>query len=330
MHEISRNKIKMNEINIYKITPEKQEIIKKVNKLKKEKNAIILVHNYQRPEIYEVADFLGDSLELARKAATVSAETASTIVFCGVDFMAESAKILNPERKVLLPHQDAQCPMAKMAEPIRLEKKINELKQLYPDLAVVSYVNTSGATKALSDICCTSANAVKVVNSLPSQNILFVPDKNLGMYVQRFTKKNIILWDGYCYVHHLKFYPELLREAKKKMPDAEVIVHPECPPEIIELADQVASTSKMIEAAKQSSAKRFLIGTEEGMIYRLKREIPGKEFYPVPNGGTCIQMKKILIEDVYDALVKDQYKMEVDEKIRLRAKKALERMIEVK
>jgi len=311
---------------MYEITAEKRKIIEKVNDLKKEKDAFILVHNYQRPEIYEVADFLGDSLEMARKATQLSQ---GTIVLCGVDFMAESAKILNPQKKVLWPNREAQCPMAKMAEPRALEKKIVELKKSYPDLAVVSYVNTYAEVKAMSDICCTSANALKVTNSLPNRNILFVPDKNLAHYVQRFTDKNIIPWEGYCYVHHLKFYPELLIQAKKKMPDAEVIVHPECPPEIIDLADKVTSTSKMIEAAKQSSAKRFLIGTEEGMIYRLKREIPDKEFYSVPNGGTCVQMKKILIEDVYASLLKNHYKVEVDESIRLKAKRALERMVAI-
>jgi quinolinate synthase len=311
---------------MYEITAEKRKIIEKVNNLKKEKDAFILVHNYQRPEIYEVADFLGDSLEMARKATQLSQ---GTIVLCGVDFMAESAKILNPQKKVLWPNREAQCPMAKMAEPRALEKEIIELKKSYPDLAVVSYVNTYAEVKAMSDICCTSANALKVTNSLPNRNILFVPDKNLAHYVQRFTDKNIIPWEGYCYVHHLKFYPGLLIQAKKKMPDAEVIVHPECPPEIIELADHVASTSRMITVAKESKAKRFLIGTEEGMIYRLKREVPDKEFYPVPNGGTCVQMKKILIEDVYASLLKDQYEVDVPEEIRLKAKRALERMVAI-
>ncbi|MBU1198391.1 MAG: quinolinate synthase NadA [Nanoarchaeota archaeon] len=306
------------------ITPEKREIIDKINKLKKEKNAVILVHNYQRPEIYEVADHLGDSLGLTIKATETKADT---IVFCGVDFMAESAKILNPEKKVLWPQQEAKCPMAQMANPEALKKRVAELKKKFPDLAVVSYVNTSAAVKALSDICCTSSNALKVVESLPNQNILFVPDQNLAKYVQRFTKKNIIPWEGFCYVHHTKFYPELLKQVKEKMSDAEIIVHPECPPEIIDMADHVTSTSGMIKVARESKAKRFLIGTEVGMIYRLQKEVPDKEFFTIPNGGTCIQMKKIFIEDVYDALVKDQYKVEVDEETAIKAKQALQKMI---
>lgn len=310
-----------------KITPKTREIIEKIKKLKKEKNAVILVHNYQRPEIYEVADHLGDSLGLAIKATETKA---NTIVFCGVDFMAESAKILNPEKKVLWPNTDAQCPMAKMAGPEELKKKINELKQQYTDLAVVSYVNTSAAVKALSDVCCTSSNALKIIESLPNRNILFVPDKNLAKYVQRFTKKNIIPWEGFCYVHHTKFYPNLLKQAKKNMPDAEVIVHPECPPEIIDLADHVNSTSGMITTARESKAKKFLIGTEQGMIYRLQREVPNKEFYSIPNGGTCIQMKKIFIEDVYNALLHGQYEVEVPEEIRVKAKQALSRMIKIR
>lgn len=295
------------------------ELINKINELKKKKNATILVHNYQRPEIYKVADFIGDSLELARKAQSVESDI---IVFCGVDFMAESAKILNPTKKVLIPSKLANCPMAAMADPEMILKE----KAKYDDVAVVSYVNTNGATKAVSDICCTSANSIKVVNSLKEKNIIFVPDKNLAAYTQRFTDKNIIPWEGHCYVHN-KITKDMVIEAKKNHPDAIVIAHPECPAEIIDLSDHVVSTSGMSVVANESSASEFIIATECGMIERLKELCPGKKFFTI--GGTCLQMKKNDLHKTYDCLLNELNEVTVDESVAENAKKALERMLNI-
>jgi len=278
------------------LSREQIAIIKKINKLKKEKNAIILVHNYQKPEIYRIADYIGDSLELSRKATETGADY---IIFCGVDFMAETAYILNPEKTVLI-----------------------------PTAAVVSYVNTTAEIKAESDICCTSANAVKVINSLNKKDVIFVPDKNLASYVARYTDKNIIPWDGWCYVHS-KFFSEDLELAKRLHPDAKVIAHPECRPEIIDLADTVYSTSGMINYVKNSSDKKFIIATEIGVIERLKLEAPEKICYQAPPGGVCAQMKKNSLELVLESLEKEQYKVTIAEDVRIKAKKALDRMLEV-
>ncbi|GAF67579.1 unnamed protein product, partial [marine sediment metagenome] len=295
------------------LTEEHKEFIEKINRLKKEKNAIILVHNYQRPEIYEVADFMGDSLELARKAMETKAKI---IVFCGVDFMAESAKILNPDKLVLHPSKLSECPMAQMVNP----EQILELKKKYPKAAVVSYVNTTAEVKAVSDICCTSANAVKVVDSLKEDEVIFTPDENLAAYVQTKTGKKIIPVKGYCYVHD-KITAEAVKKAKENYPDADVMVHPECRMEVIKLADAVCSTSQMIKHAKQSNAKEFIAVTECGMVNALKREMPDKEFYA--GGGTCIQMKKITIEKVYDCLLNEKNPVEIDKDIMDKARKAL-------
>ncbi|MDO8741036.1 MAG: quinolinate synthase NadA [Candidatus Woesearchaeota archaeon] len=295
-------------------------LIQKINNLKKEKDAVILVHNYQRPEIYKVADFIGDSLELSRKAAETNAKI---IVFCGVDFMAESAKILNPEKKVLLPALEAKCPMAAM---VTAEELLKERKK-YKDVAVVSYINTTADVKAVSDICCTSSNAVKVVNSLKEKNIIFVPDRNLADYVARFTSKKIIPWQGYCYVH-ARFLAEQIREAKKQHPAAVVIAHPECPADVIDEADSVCSTSGMIELAKSSDSKEFLICTEAGMVERLKIEVPNKTFYTL--GTICLQQKKNNLQKVYDCLNNETNEVDVPAKIRKNAKKALDRMLRVK
>jgi quinolinate synthase len=296
-------------------------LVEKINELKRKKNAIILVHNYQRPEIYKVADYIGDSLGLSKKATETDADF---IVFCGVDFMAESAYILNPDKTVLIPTNLAKCPMAAMVNVYGLR----ELKKKYPEAAVVSYVNTTAEIKAESDICCTSANAVKIVNSLKEKDIIFVPDKNLAHYVARHTDKNIIPWNGWCYVHK-KFSGEALINAKKLHPNAKVVVHPECNPEIIDLADSVCSTSQMIEYVKNTNEKEFIIATEIGLIERLRLEIPEKKYYQAPPGGTCIQMKKNNLELVLESLEKEQYKVVVPEDIRVRAKKALDRMLKV-
>ncbi len=302
-----------------KLTGEK--IVDKITALKKEKNAVILVHNYQRPEIYKVADYIGDSLELSRKSADTEADY---IIFCGVDFMAETAAILNPMKTVLLPVLAACCPMAAMANVEELKK----VKQEYPKAAVVSYVNTSASVKAESDICCTSANAVEVVNSLGQNDIIFVPDKNLALYVARYTKKHIIPWNGWCYVHN-KFSVKGLKEARRIHPNAEVIVHPECTPEVIDLADYVCSTSQMLRRVKESSKDEFIIGTEVGLIERLKIEYPKKIFYSAPPGSTCIQMKKNTLNSVLEALEKNQHVITVPEDIRIRAKEALDKMLKV-
>lgn len=295
------------------------KLIKKINKLKKEKNAVILVHNYQRPEIYRVADFIGDSLELSKEAAKTDADI---IVFCGVDFMAESAKILSPDKKVLLPAREANCPMAGMVR----RKDLLNLKKQYPEAAVVSYVNTRAETKAESDICCTSANAVDVVNSLPHKEIIFVPDENLANYVQSKSDKKIIPWKGFCYVH-AKITAEQVLEAKKFHPDAKVLVHPECKMGVIKLADYVCSTSQMIYRSKEDDAKEFIIVTEHGLVERLKLEMPDKNFYMIV--ATCIQMKKNNLEKVLRSLREEIHPIKLNEEVIKKAKKALEKMLDV-
>ncbi len=300
---------------------EKKELIEGINKLKKEKNAVILAHIYQRPEIYNVADFIGDSYGLSKKAIETGAEI---IVFCGVDFMAESAYILNPDKTVLIPTRLANCPMAAMVDVEGLRK----LKAQCHNAAVVSYVNTTADVKAESDICCTSANAVKVVNSLEEDEVIFVPDSNLAHYVMRHTDKKIIPWNGWCYVH-TKFSPEGLIRAKAMHLAAKVLVHPECVPEVVDLADEVFSTTGMVNYVKQSPDKTFIIATEIGVIERLKLEFPEKVFFQAPPGGTCLQMKKTTLALVLDALEKEQFKVTVPENIRVRAKKALDKMLNV-
>jgi quinolinate synthase len=300
---------------------EEKELIKKIKKLKKDKNAVILAHIYQRPEIYKVADFIGDSYGLSKKATVTDADI---IVFCGVDFMAESAYILNPEKTVLIPTRLANCPMAAMVDVDGLR----ELKAKHSKAAVVSYVNTTADVKAESDICCTSANAVKVVNSLDEDEIIFVPDSNLANYVMRHTDKKIIPWNGWCYVHR-KFSPEGLIRAKAMHLDAKVLVHPECIPEVVDLADEVFSTTGMVNYVKQSPDKTFIIATEIGVVERLKLEFPEKVFFQAPPGGTCLQMKKTTLALVLDALENEQFKVTVPEDIRVRAKKALDRMLNV-
>lgn len=294
-------------------------IVEEIIRLKKEKNAIILVHNYQRPEIQNIADSLGDSLGLARKAAKTDAQI---IIFCGVRFMAETAKILSPEKMVLLPRKEAGCPMADMitAEDLRI------LKEKYPGAKVVSYVNTNADVKAESDICCTSANAIEVVRNIDAERVIFTPDKNLAAYCQRFVDKEIIPWNGYCYVHE-KIRKEEVRLAKEKFPDALLLVHPECNPSVIDLADEVLSTSGMLNFAEKSDKKKFLIGTEEGLIYRLKKENPGKEFYAAGTAKMCQNMKLTTLNDVYSSLKEERYAIELSEGIIKSAQKALMGML---
>jgi len=297
-----------------------QQLIDEINKLKKEKNAVILVHNYQRPEIYEVADYIGDSYGLSVEASKTNAKM---IIFCGVHFMAETAYILNPTKKVILPAIDAGCPMADMVTA----EDLKEFKKKHPDAAVVSYMNTTAETKAESDVVCTSSNAVKVVKSLPNKKIIFVPDKNLASYVAQHTDKEVIPWDGYCYVH-AKFSYKELEKAKKILEDAKVIAHPECPKEFRALADHICSTSGMVDYAKNSEAKKFIIGTEIGMIEMLKRKCPEKKFY-TSQQRVCFNMKKNNLELVLEALKEEEPVITVPEEIRVKAKKALDKMLEV-
>jgi quinolinate synthase len=290
--------------------------------LKKEQNAVILAHNYQVPAVQDIADLTGDSLELSRAAARLDAKV---IVFCGVDFMAETAAILSPQKKVVLPEKGAWCPMAHMITP----EQLREMKSLYPEAAVVAYVNTTAEVKAESDICCTSANGVQVVNSLEQNQVIFVPDRNLAAYVQRHTNKQIIPWNGYCYVHD-HFTPDEVRSARALHPHAEVLVHPECRPEVIDAADYVFSTSGMGRHARTAFAKEFIIGTEVGMIYRLKKDNPDKEFYPLSEKAVCQNMKKTNLEKVLRALKTLEPHITVPEEIAAKARRSIERMLAVK
>jgi len=295
------------------------QVIEEILRLKEERNAILLVHNYQPGEIQDIADLTGDSLELSRAAATREGDV---IVFCGVDFMAETAAILSPEKTVLLPAGDACCPMAQMivADELRLAK------EKHPDAAAVCYVNSSAEVKAESDICCTSSNAVKVVNSVEQDEILFVPDRNLGRYAQRFTKKTILPWEGFCYVHD-RITPAQIAQAREAYPDAVLLVHPECRPEVIDLADHVASTSGIIKEVCSSKAHEFIIGTEVGILHRLGRECPGKKCYPLSDTAICRNMKKNDLAKVWDSLKTLQPRITVPKDIADRARGAIERML---
>ncbi len=294
--------------------------LEKIKQLKNKRNAIILAHNYQRADVQDAADFVGDSFGLSQKAV---ASGADVIVFCGVDFMAESAAVLNPEKTVLMPELSAQCPMAAMITPEALKLE----KQKHPDAAVVCYVNTSAAVKAKSDICCTSANAVKVVNSLDENEIIFVPDRNLALYVAANTNKKIIPWNGYCPTHHLILPGDILLE-KEEHPEAQVLVHPECRPDVVELADKVLSTSGMLKYAAQSDAKEFIIGTELGLLHRLRKENPQKKFYPATAYAVCPNMKMNTLGSIIRALEKNEHVIKVPENIRKKAKLSLDRMLE--
>ncbi|SNQ59620.1 quinolinate synthase NadA [Candidatus Methanoperedens nitratireducens] len=289
--------------------------------LKKEKNAIILAHNYQRGDVQDAADFVGDSFGLSQKAVSSGADV---IVFCGVDFMAESAAVLNPGKTVLMPELSAQCPMAGMITPESLKLE----KEKHPGAAVICYVNTSAAVKAQSDVCCTSANAIKVVNSMEADEIIFVPDRNLALYVAANTEKKIIPWKGYCPTHHLILPGDILLE-KEEHPDALVLVHPECRPEVVALADKVLSTSGMLKYAAQSSSKEFIIGTEVGLLHRLNRENPDKKFIPATRYAVCPNMKMNTLGSIIRALERNEHVIKVPEDIRKRAKLALDRMLEV-
>lgn len=302
-------------------SPQILELQERIRTLKSERNAIILAHNYQRPEVQDVADFVGDSLELSRKATQVESDI---IVFCGVHFMAESAKILNPRRTVLLPEITAGCPMADMIDI----EDLRQWKERYPNAAVVCYVNSSAAIKAESDICCTSANAVKIVESLDARQILFVPDQYLGHYVSTKTSKEIILYPGFCPTHR-RVKPEHLIEAKKAHPEAVVLAHPECTPEVVALADAVLSTSQMIRYVKENPADKFIVATEAGILHRMEMENPTKTFYTASAALLCPNMKRTSLKSVLESLTKNQYVVDVQEDVRVKAVRALDRMLGV-
>lgn len=298
------------------------EIREEIREWKEKRKAVILAHYYQRPEVQEIADFVGDSLQLARLAAGVDA---GVIVFCGVYFMAESAKILSPEKTVLLPEAGAGCPLADMATA----EDVRARKEAIPGCIVVAYVNSSAAVKAESDIVCTSSNAVKVVNSLPGgRPVLFVPDGNLGNYVSRQTGRRLVLWDGYCNVHH-KLTAEDIRVARAAHPEALVMVHPECRPEVIDLADHVSSTGGMIRFAQESLHRAFIVGTEEGIIHPLRKACPGKSFFPAASRLVCPNMKLTTLEKVKYALEVMEPQVEVDPAVAKGARLALDRMLEI-
>ena len=299
-----------------------EQIILKIKQLAQERDALLIAHNYERDEIQELADITGDSLALSIEAEKTEKQV---IVFCGVHFMAESAAILAPDKTVLLPRADAGCPMADMvtAEGLR------ELKQQHPDATVVTYVNSSAAVKAESDICCTSSNAVSVARSVESKKLLLVPDRNLGRYIaQHVPEKECIFWEGYCPTHDRLTTAEI-RQAKSDHPDALFMAHPECRPEILELADHICSTSGMYEFAARSSAKKFIVGTENGILWRLRRENPNKEFIMPSKELICPNMKLTRLEDVLRSLETMEPRITVDETTRVKAKQALDRMLAV-
>ena len=281
----------------------------------------MLVHNYQPPEIQDIADLCGDSLELSIKAAQTDAEV---IVFCGVHFMAETASILSPDKTVLLPRKDAGCPMADMITPEALKDKLEKL----PPMPVVTYVNSTAAVKALSTICCTSANAIAVVNSLDAQDVLMVPDRNLARYTASHTRKTVHVWNGYCPVHDL-LTREHVKKAKQIHPDAVFMAHPECRPEVLSLADHVFSTSGMIRFASESKDRAFIVGTEVGLLYPLKKANPEKEFYPASGAMECPDMKKITLHDIFRSLDLLEGEVKVSETIQRPALKAVQRMVDL-
>lgn len=314
-------------------------------KLKDEKRAIILSHNYQRDEVQDIADFVGDSLELSRTAAKSDADV---IVFCGVNFMAESASILSPEKTVLLPELDANCPMADMirvsaprevartfpgyeVQPAFVyprEFTLRDIKAKYPGVPVVTYVNSTAEVKAESDICCTSSNVIKVVESLPGDRVICVPDRNLSLWAQKNTAKQVIAWDGFCHVHDRITKDDVIK-ARAEHPGALLMAHPECRPEVLERADHVTSTSGMLRFAAASEAQEFIVGTETGLMHRLKKENPGKTFYPLRKDMICPNMKKTTLNSVLRALREMKNVIKVPDDVRIPAKRALDRMLAI-
>lgn len=297
-------------------------ITDKIQILKKQRNAVILAHNYQPGEIQDIADYTGDSLGLSVQAAETDADV---IVFCGVLFMAETAAILSPDKTVLLPDKMAGCPMADMIDAAQLR----ELKAEHPDALVVCYVNSTAEVKALSDYCCTSGNALELVKTLPpDREILFVPDKNLGGFIVDQTGREMILWPGYCSTH-VRIMTDDVQQARSEHPEAVVLAHPECNSDVREIADELLSTGQMLKFAKTSDVNEFIIATEKGIIHSLKKQNPNKHFYPVTERAICPNMKKISLEKVLWALEDMQYQITVPEPTRSQAKRSLDRMLEV-
>ncbi|HOW15949.1 quinolinate synthase NadA [Methanosarcina sp.] len=301
---------------------ENQLIAEKIKKLKEERNAIILSHFYTRREMQDVADFVGDSLSLCKAAVNSKADV---IIFAGVHFMAESASILSPEKLVLLPVPDAGCPMADMVTV----KALREEKEKHPDAAVVCYVNSSAAVKAESDICCTSANAVNVVNSIKNREIIFVPDKNLGAFVSLHTDKKIHLWPGFCHVHD-NITENDIRNLQDLHPDAAFFAHPECRPEVLNFAERILSTSGIVREVGSSGSTEFIIGTEREIVRSLQKKYPDKKFYPASEKTFCYNMKKITLESILNSLQNMEYEIHVPENVRVKARKALDRMLEIR
>jgi len=297
-----------------------EDIVHKIMAQKRSRNAVILVHNYQRGDVQDIGDFVGDSLGLSKQAAETDADV---IVFCGVHFMAENAALLNASRTVLIPDENAGCPMANMIAA----RELRAAKEAHPDAVVVCYVNSTAAVKAESDICCTSANAVDVVRSIPADRpVLFVPDKSLGHYVARQLGREIILWEGYCPTHH-RILAENILQRREDHPEAEVVVHPECTSDVIDLADHVASTSGILRYCHQSSSNEFIIGTEGGILHRLAKENPDKRFYHATRLADCPNMKLITLQKVLWSLEDMTHRVEVPGEIAEKARQPIERML---
>ncbi len=297
-----------------------QDLIDKINELKRDKRAVIMAHYYVNDEVQEIADYVGDSYFLSEKATNIDADI---IVLCGVRFMGESAKILNPNKKVLLPAPDADCPMAHMATI----DKINEIRAMYDDVAVVCYVNSTAELKAASDVCVTSSNAEKIVRALPNKNIFFIPDQNLARYIAgRVTDKNIILNDGYCHVHH-SLRGEDIRRAKAAKPNAVVVAHPECQTDVLDEASYIGSTAGIISYVAGSSADEFIVVTELGVLYELRKQNPDKKFYAALDTQICPNMKKISLEKIHEVLVNESSDVVLSEELMNDAKKPMEQML---
>jgi quinolinate synthase len=299
-----------------------KKLVEKIKQLKRQRQAVILAHNYQPPDVQDIADFCGDSLGLSRNAAQTDAEV---IVFCGVKFMAETAAILSPQKIVLLPDKFAGCPLANMINA----EQLLALKQQYPDAIVVCYVNSSAEVKAQSDYCCTSSNAVDVVNSLPKdKQVIFVPDQHLGQFVKEKTGRNLVLWPGYC-VTHMMITEEDIKNAKVKYPDAVVMAHPECSEPVKKLADYVLSTGQMLKCAAKGGANRFIIATETGIIHALKKQNPAAEFIAASDRAVCPNMKKITLEKLLWSLENMQFRIVVPEQTRVKARLAIDKMMQI-
>lgn len=299
------------------------DLRQEIESLKQKQQAIILAHNYTLPEIQDIADYVGDSLELSRKAASCQAPV---IVFCGVRFMAETAKILSPESIVLHPNQYSGCPMADMVTP----EQIRQYKEEHPDTIIVAYVNTTAATKTLVDICCTSGNAEEIISSIPAdREIMFLPDANLGSNIAKKLSRQMALWEGYCPTHY-RILPELLEQAKAAHPTALVLVHPECLPATVALADQVLSTGGMLKFVRESSQKEFIIGTESGILYRMRKENPGKIFQTLKPEPICPNMKKIVLQDVWSSLRNLEPRIELTPEVIRLARIPIDKMLKLK